>query len=379
MAHNLGLHLDCSKWTTAGMVSEEEAEARKVTWLFATGLGRPSSTTKSTITCPKPSIDTTEEYTPWLPTSDSPYGEKSLGVHSHISSTACHVSEIMTIACEAMDVIYAANSKLSVREIEDVVSKTDVELRTHYRELPSYLRLPASPKAPMLPHVCLFQPLVHKKKRRSVVSVNASSEDGGDENDEYVNQHMAICRDSATEIAKLLRIYKQQYTLRRIPIAAVHLCFSATVIHLIDARPRNPNRQQAIRHLQTCIDALRDLRTAWWTWSDRALRAVRLLAREWYQCEDVSQLQHWSGLRVETANGLSGDCDITDGAVRGGQRTRLGPFGESRDQETGGRASTESDTLAFLFDVATPDQYTDSLVKEWLAESGYDVLNTIVE
>lgn len=39
----------------------------------------------------------------------------------------------------------------------------------------------------------------------------------------------------------------------------------------------------------------------------------------------------------------------------------------------------QGDPLAFLFDVATPDQYTDSLVKEWLAESGYDVLNTVVE
>lgn len=52
---------------------------------------------------------------------------------------------------------YAANSNLSSRELEDVVSKTDVELRTHFRELPSHLRLPASPKVPMLPHVCLFQ------------------------------------------------------------------------------------------------------------------------------------------------------------------------------------------------------------------------------
>ncbi|TQN67785.1 Nitrogen assimilation transcription factor nit-4, partial [Colletotrichum shisoi] len=111
MAHNLGLHLDGSKWTTAGLVSEEEAEARKVTWwgcyvvdkLFAIGLGRPSSTPKSTISCPKPSIDTVEEFTPWLPGSDSLGGEKSLGIHSHISSTACHLSEIMTIACEAMD------------------------------------------------------------------------------------------------------------------------------------------------------------------------------------------------------------------------------------------------------------------------------------
>lgn len=52
---------------------------------------------------------------------------------------------------------YAANSKLSNRAMEDIVSKTDVELRTHFRELPSHLRLPASPKVLMLPHVCLFQ------------------------------------------------------------------------------------------------------------------------------------------------------------------------------------------------------------------------------
>lgn len=32
MAHNLGLHLDSSKWTTTALVPEEDAEARKVTW-----------------------------------------------------------------------------------------------------------------------------------------------------------------------------------------------------------------------------------------------------------------------------------------------------------------------------------------------------------
>lgn len=32
MAHNLGLHLDSSKWTTTVLVPEEEAEARKVAW-----------------------------------------------------------------------------------------------------------------------------------------------------------------------------------------------------------------------------------------------------------------------------------------------------------------------------------------------------------
>lgn len=52
---------------------------------------------------------------------------------------------------------YAADQKLSTLELEYIVSKTDLLLQTHFRELPSYLRLPASSKLPMLPHVCLFQ------------------------------------------------------------------------------------------------------------------------------------------------------------------------------------------------------------------------------
>lgn len=130
----------------------------------------------------------------------------------------------------------------------------------------------------------------------------------------------------------------------------MHLCFAASVIHLIDARPSNPNRSQAIRHLQTCVDALRDLRTAWCTWSDRALRAVGLLAREWYQCEDVSQLQSCGG----------------PSAPAGLEAPEIEPNPEGDGQ---------NDSLAFLFDDDMPGHYMDSLVKDWLAESGYDMFN----
>lgn len=143
---------------------------------------------------------------------------------------------------------------------------------------------------------------------------------------------------------------------RRIPIAAVHLCFAAAVIHLIDARPSNPARSQAVRHLQTCVDALRDLRTAWCAWSDRALRAVGLMAREWYQCEDVSQLQGCVG-----PSAPAGAQDDQPGETLG-----LGPEAEGDEQ---------GDSLAFLFDVSSPGPYMDSLVKDWLAESGYDIFN----
>lgn len=132
------------------------------------------------------------------------------------------------------------------------------------------------------------------------------------------------------------------------------------MIHLIDARPSNPNRSQAIRHLQTCADALRDLRTPWCAWSDRALRAVGLLAREWYQCEDVSQLQ--------SCGGPTGPADPP--GVQLGESSDMGPGSENDGQD---------DSLAFLFDVATPGQYMDSLVKDWLVESGYDMFNVTEE
>lgn len=176
---------------------------------------------------------------------------------------------------------------------------------------------------------------------------------------------------------------------RRIPFAAVHLCFSAVVIHLIDARPSNPRRQLVIHHLQICVDALRDLRTAWCAWSDRALRAIQLLAREWYHCDDVSQLQHCNGTtgRLEGRRSTCPDelgllgTEQRAGASHANDQFDLGlastlaeqsPISTSGGDRSREHSTAKTDSLAFLFDSAMSDQYTDTLVREWLAESGYD-------
>ncbi|KAK2774134.1 nitrilase [Colletotrichum kahawae] len=278
-----------------------ESEAPTITTvqaaLFSLGLGRPSSTPKSSITCPKPSIDNEEEYTPWKPTPGGTFDDSTLGVHSHISSTAHHVSETYTIACEAMDLM----------------------------------------------------PLMRKRKSRRSVSKSASTPEDTSSlaDDEYANEHMATCRHSAAEIARLLRVYKQQYTL-------------------------------------TCIDALRDLRTAWCAWSDRALRAIQLLAREWYHCDDVSQLQHVNnpnrGGAREAGYVSLGDLTMSagggaeSGQLMGAATASPSAAAQGTMGNMGGRepAGAEGDPLAFLFDASMPDQYTDTLVREWLAESGYD-------
>lgn len=75
-----------------------------------------------------------------------------------------------------------------------------------------------------------------------------------------------------------------------------------------------------------------------------------LLAREWYQCEDVSQLQSCGGPPAPA--GL-----------------------EAPEIEPNPEGDGQSDSLAFLFDDDMPGHYMDSLVKDWLAESGYDMFN----
>lgn len=86
-----------------------------------------------------------------------------------------------------------------------------------------------------------------------------------------------------------------------------------------------------------------------------------LLAREWYQCEDVSQLQ-------SCGDPSSGPAGLAGDQLR--EPSHAGPGLEGDDQ---------GDALAFLFDAATPGQYMDSLVKDWLVESGYDMFNAFDE
>ncbi|KAH0275263.1 hypothetical protein KCU91_g4687, partial [Aureobasidium melanogenum] len=317
MAHNLGLHIDCSAWVAAGLISEEEAEVRKVTW--------------------------------W--------------------------------GCFVVD-NYAPNSKFIVSDIEGIVTKADMDLRTYYRALPSHLRLPCSPKTAALPHVYLSQ--------------YVSSFDSSDMADVYKtpyqnNRHMEICRYSATQIAKLMQRLKQHYTLRQIPIAAVHLSFAAAVILLIDAHPANPDRNQSIRDLELCVDALRDLRKPWCAWADRYLRSVNLLALDWYRCNDIMQLKSYHEHRHPLAT-INDHRIVSESAPvpqEEGQNDKVENLCLKNTGEISITASnTEielhcysnrdvADTLAFLFQHEAMESNINEIAMNWLAEGWYSWLPNV--
>jgi hypothetical protein len=74
---------------------------------------------------------------------------------------------------------------------------------------------------------------------------------------------------------------------RRIPISAIHCAFTASIILLLETTSTDAkDRERAIASLKVLAEALTDMSTAW-AWSQRALFAVRQLAREWSVSEDA--------------------------------------------------------------------------------------------
>ncbi|KAE8133577.1 fungal-specific transcription factor domain-containing protein [Aspergillus pseudotamarii] len=295
MAFNLGLNLDCSNWVTTAHMSELDAEVRKVAWwgcytldkLFSLGHGRPGMTRKYDISCPKPNKCQTAEFGPWIPWSTS--DQTLANAPIRIVSTSSYVIELLGIATDALDVVYAPNSELRRPELEGIITRTDIALHQFYRDIPSFLRLPVSIRMPCLPHIyqlhiqyhviqiLLHRPLIAKRRISSRVLLDSQES----------NTHLQTCRHSASEVTKLLRTYQDHYTLRLTPIVTVHSTFTAAIIHLMDATSTTPLiRRRGISNLRICLDALETMSLAW-CWSCRAIRALRILAYEWLTPEAV--------------------------------------------------------------------------------------------
>lgn len=105
---------------------------------------------------------------------------------------------------------------------------------------------------------------------------------------------------------------------------------------------------------------------AWCTWSDRATRAVQLLAHEWYGVSDVTQLESHGPRERSTKSGTEANTtwrdpelayEAVNAEVRHGQEEAFEPALQ------GGQ-----DPLSFLYYTSTPSLFIDDVIKEWLEE-----------
>lgn len=92
---------------------------------------------------------------------------------------------------------------------------------------------------------------------------------------EEVANSRNVCTESANAVAHLIQTYRRLYTLRRINVQAVHLIFTATLIHVFTAcAARDKVRSEnAWKNLEICCQALSEMGLAFKN-ASRALEVI---------------------------------------------------------------------------------------------------------
>ncbi|KAL2071968.1 hypothetical protein VTL71DRAFT_11311 [Oculimacula yallundae] len=314
MAFNLGLHLDCSHWCETGRITKEAAELRGVVWwgcyvldkLFNVGLGRPSTIQESEISAPLPSTDQSAEFGPWATTSLS--GQQIEFASSFVISNVRATVRLFNITAPALDEIYRPSKRRLSPHVKDLLTKTHVALMEFQTNLPSCLRLSMSALRPTLPHSYLLHLQYHVAVillHRPFIGVRKNSLGLGDLHPNADVIHLRECTKSAQSISNIFKLYQRHYTLRRIPISAVHCAFTASIILLLMATSSDSaDRCNRINSLRILADALTHMSVAW-AWSQRALEAIRQLAREWLLSEDVMEAIGIGEAQTEITNAVA--------------------------------------------------------------------------
>ncbi|KAI1778441.1 hypothetical protein F4818DRAFT_406102 [Hypoxylon cercidicola] len=147
------------------------------------------------------------------------------------------------------------------------VTQSYLRLVSFYRNLPPFLKISPSSSQPSVPHIYLLHLQYHTAMillHRPFFQMIRQGVPDTDGKAGTEAMHVGACRSSAEWVSNILRIYKATYTMRHIPISAVHYATTVATIHLADTTSSDAEVQKkAIQRLQTCVLSLREMRTAW--------------------------------------------------------------------------------------------------------------------
>ncbi|KAF4340293.1 pathway-specific regulatory nit-4 [Fusarium beomiforme] len=288
MAMNLGLHCDCSPYAAKGLVSDEDVEARNVTFwgvyfidkLFCLGMGRPASIQEYNITTTRPKglVQNSPLLTDYQLQISTPFPT------THVMENSMYTCELMLATSEVIDQLYAQRYAWTDKEREDRVMKAHLQAVGLFDRLPKSLKISSSSLQCSPPYVYQFHLQYHHailllhRPFFQLLNPGKSSipydPEGGD-------IHSKSSRESAVKMARILQIFKKNYTMRNVPVSAVHPAFTAAIIHLLHIKTTgNSGRTEAMRCLYVCIKSLYEMNVNW-NWANRSIRAILSLATEW--------------------------------------------------------------------------------------------------
>ncbi|KAF2105284.1 fungal-specific transcription factor domain-containing protein [Lophiotrema nucula] len=292
LATDLGLHLDTQSYVVAGLLDSEEAIIRRVVFwgtfiherMWSLYMGRPVSLDEKNITVPA-YIPRLEEAKFWRPYVDDfeeldfpPLPDPIEELHEHNSTLCAKMTRVQ-------ETLYSdsVTSLLSHQELHDFTSDMRSELRQWLSDLPEKLHVDLkSVSAFYTPHVLQLHMQCHCVMilvNRPFFSASIATQPDVAFADPMVGR--PACTESARTVSKLLQIYRRLFGLRRIKIQAVHLVFTASLIHVLNAcQATEPSlKNSAWQDLEVCSQALMEMSKGYRS-ATRALEVVNGLKDE---------------------------------------------------------------------------------------------------
>jgi hypothetical protein len=272
LATDLGLHLEHGLAVDAGIIDAEEAALRAdLFWgvfiherMWSLYLGRPVSLDEKVITAPTHSRTNTQiKY--WRPYEDEHEDFDFPPLPNHIDELHSVNATLCAKMTRIRETLYSDLGLHSpgAQVLHDFASSMRLELLQWLSELPDMLRVDlSSVSALYVPHVLQLHMQYHTIMilvNRPFFSASATSIPHIAFTDPMVGR--PACTDSARSMSKLLQIYRRLYSFRRINIQAVHLIFTASLIHVLNAcEATEPSlKNSAWKDLEVCCQALTEM------------------------------------------------------------------------------------------------------------------------
>ncbi|KAL5117988.1 hypothetical protein ACEQ8H_004133 [Pleosporales sp. CAS-2024a] len=286
LATDLGLHLDNQIYLDAGIIDHEEALARRVVFwgafiherMWSLYLGRPVSLNENSITTP-PYVAKVTEQKYWQPYIDDCEDSIFPQLPDPIEELHRNNASLCAKMTRVRETLYsdAINSAVGAQQLHDFASNMRAELVGWHDHLPDSLRVDlTSISALYVPHVIQLHMQYHTLMilvHRPFFAATITTMPDVAFSDPLVGR--TSCTDSARSISKLLQIYRRLYGLRRINIQAVHLIFTASLVHVLNAcESVEPSvKNSAWKDLEVCQQALSELSKGFQS-ASRALEVV---------------------------------------------------------------------------------------------------------
>ncbi|PWY65416.1 hypothetical protein BO83DRAFT_367912 [Aspergillus eucalypticola CBS 122712] len=304
LAFDLGLHLDMSSYVSTGMISAAHANLRRTVFWAAYiidhqlgfHLGKLFRTSMEIVTVGKPRQD--EAY---VDNCGLPSGEPSSASHgSALIEGKDAISQQLVSLCELMSpcgYILYGTSAISKEILQKLNAKIVAELLKWKASLPPMLHMDLDDdNSHYLPHVLLL----HMQYHQSIIYahrpwISKSHLQPYPPRGPGYSHAREMCIQSAIAISKILSMYENRYTLRRINVQAVFITSSATLFLLFAAFSNCSSHLGNISlHLTTCFRALDEFTLSWKS-AQTAKDLLVGLQRQWDLRMRSNKAQPWTG------------------------------------------------------------------------------------